>query len=58
MDDGPVEHLQAFKMVQLLKPATEEIEKLVKPNAKQMKAHILTWAFYCAFCFGCITLSF
>lgn len=30
MDDGPVEHLQAFQMVQLLKPATEKIDILVK----------------------------
>lgn len=30
MNDGPVEHLQAFQMVQLLKPATEKIEILVK----------------------------
>lgn len=30
MDDGPVDHLQAFQMVQLLKPATEKIAALVR----------------------------
>jgi len=30
MNDGPVEHLQAFQMVQLLKPATEKITALVR----------------------------
>lgn len=30
MDDGPVQYIEAFQMVQLLKPATEKITALVR----------------------------
>ena len=32
MDDGPIAHLEAFQMVQLLKPANEKIDRLLRAD--------------------------